>query len=175
MDFVRYAERAVALTNAEIASLDDVETLLGTRRFLLPRLCEKDILRIAKVQRDLRAVFAASDRGDEAAAVELLNELLSKHPVSPRIAGRDSDSWHLHVADRSSSVAAHLTAEALLGLAMIVVDFGASRFGVCQADRCSNVFVDTSPNRSRRYCSDRCSTRANVAAYRARLKSSESV
>ena len=31
-------------------------------------------------------------------------------------------------------------------------------------------FVDTSPNRSRRYCSDRCSSRANVAAYRARQR-----
>ena len=32
------------------------------------------------------------------------------------------------------------------------------------------VFIDTSTNRSRRYCSDRCATRANVAAYRARRK-----
>ena len=32
---------------------------------------------------------------------------------------------------------------------------------------CTNVYVDTSPNHSRRYCSDRCSSRANVAAYRA--------
>jgi len=31
-------------------------------------------------------------------------------------------------------------------------------------------FVDTSPNQSRRYCSERCSSRANVAAYRARQK-----
>jgi predicted RNA-binding Zn ribbon-like protein len=30
--------------------------------------------------------------------------------------------------------------------------------------------VDTSPNQSRRYCSDRCSSRANVAAYRARQR-----
>ncbi|MGW3804911.1 enoyl-CoA hydratase/isomerase family protein, partial [Streptomyces clavifer] len=30
--------------------------------------------------------------------------------------------------------------------------------------------LDTSTNRSRRYCSDRCATRANVAAYRARKR-----
>ena len=40
----------------------------------------------------------------------------------------------------------------------------------CDASNCDNVFVDTSPNQSRRYCSDRCSSRANVAAYRARQK-----
>ena len=35
---------------------------------------------------------------------------------------------------------------------------------------CEHVYVDTSPNRSRRYCSERCSSRANVAAYRARRR-----
>jgi predicted RNA-binding Zn ribbon-like protein len=42
--------------------------------------------------------------------------------------------------------------------------------GVCSAEKCDCVYVDTSPNQSRRYCSDRCSSRANVAAYRARQK-----
>ena len=49
---------------------------------------------------------------------------------------------------------------------------GATRLGVCDASGCSHVFVDTSPNQSRRYCSDRCSSRANVAAYRARQRES---
>jgi hypothetical protein len=35
---------------------------------------------------------------------------------------------------------------------------------------CRNAYLDTSTNRSRRYCSDRCATRANVAAYRARKR-----
>ncbi|WP_141743598.1 CGNR zinc finger domain-containing protein, partial [Streptomyces abyssalis] len=34
----------------------------------------------------------------------------------------------------------------------------------------SRAYLDTSTNRSRRYCSDRCATRANVAAYRARKR-----
>ena len=41
---------------------------------------------------------------------------------------------------------------------------------MCAPRRARNVYVDTSPNQSRRYCSDRCSSRANVAAYRARQK-----
>mgnify|MGYP006209976951 CR=1 FL=1 len=47
---------------------------------------------------------------------------------------------------------------------------GATRLGLCSEPRCDNVYVDTSPNQSRRYCSDRCSSRANVAAFRARQK-----
>lgn len=57
-----------------------------------------------------------------------------------------------------------------MGMAIVVCDLGPDRFGSCQAAKCANVFVDTSPNRSRRYCSDRCSSRANVAAFRARRK-----
>jgi predicted RNA-binding Zn ribbon-like protein len=99
-----------------------------------------------------------------------VNALLSKYPISAHIAGHDSQSWHLHVAERGSSVAALVTAECIMGLAMLIVDFGPTRLGICSADRCAQVFVDTSPNTSRRYCSDRCSSRANVAAYRARRK-----
>ena len=57
-----------------------------------------------------------------------------------------------------------------MGLANLVCDLGATRLGICSEPRCDNVFVDTSPNQSRRYCSDRCSSRANVAAFRARQK-----
>jgi len=52
----------------------------------------------------------------------------------------------------------------------LIVDVGANRLGVCSAERCDNVYVDTSPNASKRYCSERCASRANVAAYRARRK-----
>jgi predicted RNA-binding Zn ribbon-like protein len=105
--------------------------------------------------------------------------LLAKHPVTASIAGHGADpegggrgsGWHLHVADRQS-VSELLVAECLLGLSTLVCDLGATRLGVCDASSCSSVFVDTSPNRSRRYCSDRCSSRANVAAYRARQRES---
>ena len=76
----------------------------------------------------------------------------------------------MHVADQQSSVSELLIAESLMGLSNLVCDLGATRLGVCDAGSCTNVFVDTSPNQSRRYCSDRCSSRENVAAYRARQK-----
>ena len=67
-----------------------------------------------------------------------------------------------------------LIAESLMGLSTLVCDLGATRLGVCDASGCDHVFVDTSPNQSRRYCSDRCSSRANVAAYRARQRAAAS-
>ena len=69
-------------------------------------------------------------------------------------------------------MAARYAANAVMGLAVLVTQLGLDRLGICAAAGCRNAFVDTSTNRSRRYCSDRCATRANVAAYRARQKQS---
>jgi predicted RNA-binding Zn ribbon-like protein len=60
-----------------------------------------------------------------------------------------------------------------MGLAVRLTELGLGRFGVCQAAPCAGVFVDTSVNRTRRYCSDRCASRANVIAYRARKRGEE--
>jgi predicted RNA-binding Zn ribbon-like protein len=171
VDFVRYADLAAGLVNAPLDSYEDLTGYLSDRQWLVSRLDERDLAPMKRLRRELRPIFEASDAGDEEQVVNLVNALLTRHPVSPHIAGHDRETWHLHVAERGSSVAALITAECVMGLAMLVVDYGPTRLGVCSSDRCTNVFIDTSPNKSRRYCSDRCSSRANVAAYRARRKS----
>jgi predicted RNA-binding Zn ribbon-like protein len=170
MDFVRYAERSADLVNADLDGAEDLVRFLSERAWLQDQVVERDATALRRFQRELRPVFEASNDGDEARVVELLNALLAKHPVTPYIAGHEPGRWHMHVADRSSSVAELLVAESLMGLSTLVCDLGATRLGVCDASPCTDVFVDVSPNQSRRYCSDRCSSRANVAAYRARRK-----
>ena len=170
VDFVRYADLAASLVNCPVDTHEDLAAYLQRRQWLLRQVEERDLAPVRRLRRELRPVFEASDAGDEAEVVSHVNALLEKYPVSPHIAGHDSETWHLHVAERGSTVAALITAECVMGLAMLVVDFGATRLGVCSSRHCTNVFVDTSPNSSRRYCSDRCSSRANVAAYRARQR-----
>lgn len=170
MDFIAYAESAASLLNADIADLDDLVELLSGREWLQHQTTSKDVTHLRRFVHDLRPVFVASGDGDVQAVVTGLNELLDRHPVTPMIAVHDLDNLHLHVANRAASVSELLVSEALLGLATLVCDLGASRLGVCAATPCTRVYVDTSPNQSRRYCSDRCSSRANVAAYRARKK-----
>ncbi len=174
MDFVRYAERSADLVNAEIEDAESLVRFLGERTWLHEKVVERDATALRRFQRELRPVFEASNDRDEKAVVEQLNNLLAKHPVTPYIAGHEPGKWHMHVADGSSSVAELLVAESLMGLSTLVCDLGATRLGVCDASPCTHVFVDTSPNQSRRYCSDRCSSRANVAAYRARQKAAAS-
>jgi len=171
MDFVRYAERSADLVNAEFDDADAVVSFLNVRSWLHEQVIERDATSLRRFQKELRPVFEASNNNDEQAVVAQLNTLLAKHPVTPYIASHEPDKWHMHVADRSSTVAELLIAESLMGLSTLVCDLGPTRLGVCDASPCTSVFVDTSPNQSRRYCSDRCSSRANVAAYRARQKS----
>jgi predicted RNA-binding Zn ribbon-like protein len=175
MDFVRYAERAAELVNAELADTDALVGFLQQREWLQGQVVERDVTALRRFQKELRPVFEASNEDDEQAVVSQLNALLAKHPVTPYIAGHEPGKWHMHVADRSSSVAQLLIAESLMGLSTLVCDLGATRLGVCRAHPCTDVFVDTSPNQSRRYCSDRCSSRANVAASRARQKAAATV
>ncbi|NYG54877.1 CGNR zinc finger domain-containing protein [Nocardioides perillae] len=170
MDFVRYAEASAGLLNADLGSLDALRAHLAGRPRLQARATERDARDLRRLQTDLRPVFAASGEGRVDEVVTGLNALLARHPVAPVISAHDGTDLHLHVAHRDAGVAEQLTGEALLGLATLVCDLGATRLGVCGAERCEEVYVDTSPNSSRRYCSERCSSRANVAAYRARRR-----
>ena len=170
MDFIRYAERAASLVNAELPDETALREHLADRSWLHRSVVSADLPALRSFQAELRPVFEASDVDDVRLVVGSLNDLLASHPVTPMISDHDPAQLHMHVTNRASSVAELLVAESLMGLANLVCDLGATRLGICTEARCDHVFVDTSPNQSRRYCSDRCSSRANVAAFRARQK-----
>jgi predicted RNA-binding Zn ribbon-like protein len=170
VDFIRYAESSAQLLNAELPDADALVQHLHGREWLHAQCTDRDASLLRRFQRELRPVFEASDTGDTQEVVDGLNELLARHPITPVISDHDPDNLHMHVANSAACVAELLVSESLLGLATLVCDLGPNRLGVCSASPCTHVFVDTSPNQSRRYCSDRCSSRANVAAYRARQR-----
>ncbi|MEU3373961.1 CGNR zinc finger domain-containing protein [Streptomyces sp. NPDC006711] len=184
MELAYYSDYAVRLVNTEeparnkdtLTSVDAVRALFGTNQSAARRATDADVTRFRSVRARLRAVFEAADGGQEVQAVDLLNSLLLEFPVSPQVSGheyRDEDGrplWHMHLADHPSNATAGYAAIASMGLAFHLTEFGVDRLGLCQAAPCRNAYLDTSTNRSRRYCSDRCATRANVAAYRARKR-----
>jgi predicted RNA-binding Zn ribbon-like protein len=170
VDFVRYAESSAALLNAPLTDRDSVVAHLAARAWLQPQVSDRDVVVLRRFQKELRRAFEASSVDDAQGVVDVPNELLESHPITPRIADHNPANLHIHVANKAASVADLLIGESLLGLANLVCDLGPTRLGVCAATPCTNVYVDTSPNQSRRYCSERCSSRANVAAFRARQK-----
>ncbi|MFE9422883.1 CGNR zinc finger domain-containing protein [Kitasatospora sp. NPDC006697] len=188
MELALYADYAVRLVNSEepdrgtdaLTGPDAVRLLFGNPDSDAARLAtEADLPPMRALRAKLRAVFEAAAAGRETAGVDLLNELLAEYPVSPQVSGHDhlDDSgrprWHLHLADHAPTATANYAAVACMGLAIQLTELGADRLGICQAAPCRNAYLDTSTNRSRRYCSDRCATRANVAAYRARKRAEQ--
>jgi predicted RNA-binding Zn ribbon-like protein len=76
----------------------------------------------------------------------------------------------MHYSEPDAPIAHRIASGAAMGLATLITEQGFERIGICGADGCLDVFVDTSRNRSRRYCDPTCSTKVNVAAHRARKK-----
>ena len=185
MELAYYSDYAVRLVNSEepqrgtdaLTTVEAVRELFGASTQAAARAVDADVARLRAVRTRLRGVFEAADEEDEVRAVDLLNALMLEFPVSPQISGHDYPNdttgrpdWHMHLADNAVNASASYSATACMGLAVQLTTLGADRLGICEAAPCRNAYIDTSTNRSRRYCSDRCATRANVAAYRARKR-----
>lgn len=170
MDFDAYAMTAVDLVNAPLQTDDDLRRLFPPGSRQRTGLTARDLVVFRRAQGRLRAVFALGKAGRDVEVAGQLNALLDAFPVRPRISGHDTTDWHMHVAGRGSSVSAEYLARAVWGLAVWVCQYGSARFGVCADERCRNVYLDTSSNNCRRFCSERCATRSHVAAHRARKR-----
>jgi predicted RNA-binding Zn ribbon-like protein len=174
VDFDAYARTAVDIVNAPLAEMADLARLFGEQQWMAQEANERDFAAIKRAQRRLRDAFEHGSAGRDAQAVEELNTLLEAYPIQPRISGHDSSDWHMHVTGRGSAVSSEYLAGAAWGLAVWLCEHGSSRFGVCADERCGNVYLDTSSNCCRRFCSERCATRSHVAAHRARKRAAES-
>ena len=174
VNFDAYARTAVDLVNAPLESIDDLRTLFGEERaWMRDEVTERDVAIFRKAQKRFRDVFVFGTSGRDADAVTELNALLEAFPVQPRISGHDSSDWHMHVTSRGASVSQEFLAGAVWGLSVWLCEYGSARFGVCADERCGNVYLDTSSNCCRRFCSERCATRSHVAAHRARKRAAE--
>ncbi|WP_344660233.1 CGNR zinc finger domain-containing protein [Catenulispora subtropica] len=178
MEILAYADRAVELVNTDVPGADrdylsseqDVRRLLPAAWTITRQAAEDGLRELREVRPRLRRVFEQAAAGNGRSAVQAVNKLLGDFPASLSISDHDDDGWHMHLADADSGPARRFVTGAALGLAYTIAERGPERLGVCEATPCRAVFVDTTTNSSRRYCSDRCATRANVAAYRARKR-----
>lgn len=179
MDFDHYTDPgvgvAVNLANSlgwpsgteHLQSAEDVKALLDAQGLEgYGPVSEADLEPVRALRPELRAVFEAPDEKEAAGRI---NALLARSGAAPQMTDHDG-KWHLHFAADDAPLADRVAAVAAMGLASVIVHWGWERLGVCRADECADVFVDTSRNKSRRYCAPSCSTRMNVAAFRARHK-----
>lgn len=182
MNFTHYSEDAAQLA-ADLVNtvgsvsgkefLPDGESL---REFLVahdmdapPRITDADLDDVRRWRTRLAEVWQAPD---QPAKAEVLNRILAEVQALPQLTDHDG-TWHMHYVCADAPVGQKVAAAAAMGLAVVLSEYGMERFGICAADNCFDVFVDTSRNKSKRYCDDTCSTRMNVAAYRKRKRAAQ--
>lgn len=119
---------------------------------------------LGKMALAFHPVFTAAD---VRAAADLLNGLLRRYQARPYLTDDVGQPFHLHFHGHGGGVHS-LGGEFASALALVIDTYGDQRFGVCEATACDRVYVDLTRNGARRYCSDACSSRAKMAAYRKR-------
>jgi predicted RNA-binding Zn ribbon-like protein len=128
----------------------------------------QDLADVLVLRRRLRSVFEA---GDMTEAAGVLNELLEGVWVRPHIEVTPDGSIKLELdAGENLPLARRLATEAGLELSTALEQYGIGRLHVCNASPCTDVFIDTSRNHTRRYCCEQCANRHNVAAHRQRQR-----
>jgi predicted RNA-binding Zn ribbon-like protein len=123
---------------------------------------------LARVAAELRRIFAAVAQGDVDQAATTVNELLVRTGAHPYLERHDGEPWHLHYHGTEEGLATGWAAGCAAGLAVVLGGPEWGRLGVCTAPRCDRVYVDTSRNGTRRFCSTTCQNRVKAAVFRER-------
>lgn len=148
-----------------LTSLDELEALYRgqgwTGRF------DRDAAELEAV-RALRPRLRGFWEPDEAAVVDLVNDLLAEARAVPQLVDHDGVGWHVHATPADAPLPRRMAVEAAIAVIDVVRAGELDRLRECEAADCDDVVVDLSRNRSRRFCEGGCAARAHTAAYRAR-------
>jgi predicted RNA-binding Zn ribbon-like protein len=160
------AQLAVALVNAGPAATPDaVDTVLTTYDYRPAYDVDRTQARELTLWADrLRAVFVEPD---VTRRVQLVNELLADVAAPPYISQHDGRAPHFHYAEHDAPLVHRIKAYTAGGLAHALCD-DPHRIGRCDRPDCGTVFVDTSRNGRRRFCTTRCANSTHVADHRKR-------
>jgi hypothetical protein len=180
-DTVHSLARAVDLVNsapsgAGAEELPDIDALTAfvERHDVsgVGRLTAGDLVEVHRLRDHLRPVFLSPD---VATAAAMVNHLVSRASVTPRLTDHDGYDWHVHYFTPGASLAEHLAIDCGMALAQVIAAGEWDRVRRCEAPDCEQLLVDLSRNRSKRYCDARtCGNRLHVAAYRERRRAATS-
>jgi predicted RNA-binding Zn ribbon-like protein len=127
---------------------------------------DAELSAVRNVRQRLRELLTA----ERETAVAIVNDLLERADVTPKLVRHDDLDWHLHVVDPETPLAERIAAETSMAMIDVIRTDEMSRLGVCAQDDCQSIVLDLSRNRSKIFCGNNCSNRAAVAAYRARRR-----
>jgi predicted RNA-binding Zn ribbon-like protein len=126
-----------------------------------------ELTAVRAIREELRTLLT-SDR-DQAA--EIANEMLADAQAVPQLVRHDELDWHIHAISSDAPLDRRVIVETAMAMVDLIRADELSRLSVCADAGCDGLVLDLSRNRSRRFCSTRCSNRNAAAAYRARERS----
>ncbi|PZG21092.1 hypothetical protein C1I98_37230 [Spongiactinospora gelatinilytica] len=159
------AALAAALVNFRDHRLEALEELLAAYEIIRPKLVAAHVDGLYAWAERIRPIFGEQDRDRQ---IALINDLLAAAASRPYVSTHDGLPPHLHYVSDDADLGSRVRAVTASGLAMAATFSDGSRLGRCERPGCAVVFVDTSRNGRRRFCSPQCANRFNVAAHRAR-------
>lgn len=166
-------QAAAALVNSEEQAGDRLSRVGDLDRFVAEwgwtGSRRRDAVELEQV-RALRPRLRRLWELDAGGVVAEVNAILRASHALPQLVRHDGWDYHLHANTPEASLADRMAVEAAMAFVDVVRQGELDRLGICDADDCDDVVVDLSKNRSRRYCSATCSSRVNVAAFRARQR-----
>jgi predicted RNA-binding Zn ribbon-like protein len=131
----------------------------------LPRESAEYLSRAAQT---MRIVFESMEDGREDEAAAAINWLLRETGARPQLDRMPGEPWQVHFHGSDDTYGVGWSAGCATALALAVGSELAGRLGVCRAPRCDRVYVDSSRNAVRQFCSAPCQSRVKAAAFRAR-------
>lgn len=172
MNLSSYAELAVRLANTAVQAPGEPDPLGSAAACanalgdcLSGPVTRRDLVVLRHLRDEFTAIFTAAARGADQDAMARMNALLVQFPIQPELVNHDDQRWHVHLAPHGS-VSDRFAAGAVIGVALTVSLVGVSRLGVCAIASCPRVFIDASPGKSRRYCTEHTAAKGNVSALR---------
>jgi predicted RNA-binding Zn ribbon-like protein len=125
-----------------------------------------DLERCRAVREALIHVLAAPSAGD---LVARLNAIIAEVSIGAAVLEQADSGWALALTPRPRRrLDERLAAIAVSELVELVSTVGPERIRACNAAPCREIFVDTSRNARRSYCSRRCANRVNATRHRHR-------
>jgi predicted RNA-binding Zn ribbon-like protein len=118
--------------------------------------------------RRLGGIFEAETVADKA---ERADALLVAADCRPRLVSHGAGlPFHFHYAPVRTGLTARVKALTAAGVAHVIDGGGGSRLRACSRSGCGIVFLDTSRNGRRHFCSVRCANQVNVTNHRHRQR-----
>ncbi|MEO3802097.1 CGNR zinc finger domain-containing protein [Nonomuraea sp. B1E8] len=128
----------------------------------------EEALYLAETALKVRRVFEAMHTHQDDEAATIVNALVISTGARPQLDRAPGEPWQVHFHGAEDTLAVGWSAGIASALTLAIGSDLGGRLGICRAVRCDRVYVDTSRNAVRQFCSRSCQSRTKAAAYRAR-------